>query len=431
MGRDSAPSGDRAAAGSFPDTLPPDRPMPPPRRCAAAATLVSPRRLAPADAGPTAGPILRGPSRESEVRRRACADGFGPVPAGLRAVVAVPVRDEAEALPRLVAALGAQRDAAGSPFARGEAEALLVLNNCTDASGEVLAALVAGRPWLRVTSVVLGPGEAHVGRARQIVMDAACARLLAAGRPDGLVLSTDADSEPAPDWITRTAAEVAAGADAVGGRALLRADERAALDPGVRRLYLLDLAYRRALEELRDLYAPDRHDPFPRHHHHFGASLAVTAWAYAWVGGLPAVPSSEDVALADALVEAGARLRHSPDVRVRTSARSVGRAPGGLADAFRFWAGTVADGREPLVEPAADAERRLARLGLALAAAPTAPPPRALRTTPDPLPGLGQPLPAAIADLRRRIARLRPLPLAARLDHAARLAPPSAFALAA
>jgi hypothetical protein len=349
----------------------------------------------------------------------------------LRVAVAIPARDEAKTLPRLVAALDAQRGAAGSPFACGEAEALVVLNNCADRSAAVLAALAASRPWLRSVSVTLGPDDAHVGRARQLAMDAACARLLEAGRPDGLVLSTDADSEPEPDWIAQTVAEVAAGADAVGGRALLRADERAALEPGVRRLYLLDLAYRRALEELRDLYAPDLHDPLPRHHHHFGASLAVTARTYAWVGGLPAVPSSEDVALADALVEAGARLRHSPGVRVRTSARSVGRAPGGLADAFRFWADAVADGREPPVEPAADAERRLARLGLALAEAPDAPPPRALRTTPEPLPGLGQPLAAAIADLRRRIARLRPLPLAARLDRAARLAAPPAFALAA
>ena len=374
---------------------------------------------------------MRGPSHETEVRWRARPTDFGPVTPGLRYAVAVPARDEAEALPRLVAALDGQRDEDGSPFARGEAEALVVLNNCSDGSAAVLGALAASRPWLRVTSVVLAPNEAHVGRARQLAMDAACARLLEADRPDGLILSTDADSEPEPDWIARTAAEVAAGADAVGGRAMLRADERAALDPGVRRLYLLDLAYRRALEELRDLYAPDLHDPFPRHHHHFGASLAVTARAYAWVGGLPAVPSSEDVALADALVGAGARLRHSPSVRVRTSARSVGRAPGGLADAFQWWAAAVADGHEPLVEPADDAERRLARLGLVVAGAPDGPPPRALRTTPAPPPGLGQPLTATIDGLRRRIARLRPLSLDARLDHAARFVAPSTLALAA
>ena len=369
-------------------------------------------------------PTLRGPSRAADVLRRAMGPEVGPVPAGLRYVVAVPARDEAEALPRLVAALEAQRDPEGSPFERAEAEALVVLNNCADRSAAVVEALAATRPWLRTLSVRLGPVEAHVGRARQIAMDAACVRLLEAGRPGGIVISTDADTEPAPDWVAQTAAEVARGADAVGGRALLRADERAALAPGVRRLYLLDLAYRRALEELRDLYAPCPFDPLPRHHHHFGASLAVTARAYAHVGGMPAVPTSEDVALADALVEAGARLRHSPAVRVRTSARACGRAPGGLADAFARWAVEAAAGREPLVEPAASAERRLARLGLECAAAPHAAPQRALRTTPTPPPGEGEPITTCLDGLRRRIATLRALSLEARLDRAVGLEAP-------
>ena len=39
----------------------------------------------------------------------------------------------------------------------------------------------------------MGPGP-----ARRIGMDAACARLLALGRPDGLIACTDADSRPAP-----------------------------------------------------------------------------------------------------------------------------------------------------------------------------------------------------------------------------------------
>ena len=364
---------------------------------------------------------MNGPHREDEVRRRARPDAFGPVADALTYSIAIPARDELEALPNLVAALDAQRDAAGSPFARGEAEALVVLNNCADGSADVLAALAAARPWLRFVCVRLGPAEAHVGRARQLAMDAACVRLLAAGRPEGIILTTDADTEPAPDWIAQTAAEVAAGADAVGGRTLLRADERAALSPDVRRLYLLDLAYRRALEELRELYAPSVHDPFPRHHHHFGASLAVTARAYAHVGGLPAVPTSEDVALADALVEAGAHLRHSPAVRVRTSARMSGRATGGLSDAFSQWTAVAAAHREPLVESAADAERRLARLGLAVDEAPDAPPPRDLRTTPSPPPGAGQPITEALADLRSRIVRLRPLSHEARLARARHL----------
>ena len=385
----------------------------------------TPARLAvPAGTVPRAGPSrtaprpLTGPSRHAEVWRRARPALFGPVGPCLRWSVVVPARDEEGALPRLVAALDRQRDGRGSPFARGEAEALVLLNNCRDRSAAVLAPLAAARPWLRWAHVALEGADAHVGRARQIAMDAACARLVAAD--DGLILSTDADTEPAPDWLAATVRE-ARHADAVGGRALLQTAERAALAPGVRRLYLLDLAYRRALEELCALYAPEHWDPFPRHHHQFGASLAVTARAYAWVGGLPAARSSEDVALVDRLRAASGRLRHSPAVRVRTSARAVGRAEGGLADAFSWWADRAVAGAEPTVEPAADAERRLAALGLWAAAHPGAPHPPCWRATP-PAPASGaQPLPAAIAGLRDRIARLRPLPLAERLDRAARL----------
>ena len=357
-------------------------------------------------------------SFQREALLRALPRLFGEVSPELRWSVAIPARNEAERLAKTVDALGAQRVAGVSPFADGRAEALLVLNNCTDGSSELAAALAAERPWLRAVHVALHGDDAHVGRARQLAMDAAAARLLAADT-SGVVLTTDADTMPEPTWIEATQAEIEAGADAVGGRALLHAADRAALAPGVRRLYLLDLAYRRALETLCALYAPEPWDPLPRHHHQFGASLAVTARAYVAVGGLPARRTSEDVALVDALRADGWRLRHSPAVRVRTSARAAGRAEGGLADAFAWWAEQVAAGQEPRVEPAVAAEQRLAALGLFAAAHPGEPHPTALRTTPD-VPD-GQPLPAAIADLRRRIAVLHPLPLAARLDQAARL----------
>ena len=400
-------------------------------------TTLPPRPAVPRRVGPPPGRASDAPEPgAASVLRRARPDIFGPVSSLLRWSVIVPARNEEEALPRLVAALDAQafpasgeaadarppRPASPSPFATGEAEAIVLLNNCTDRSEAVLAGLAASRPWLRWRHVRLAAPEAHVGRARQIAMDAACARLLRAGNRGGAILSTDADTAPAPDWIAQTAAEVSRGADAVGGRAMLPAGERASLAPGVRRFYLLDLAYRRALEELRGLYAPEPHDPLPRHHHHFGASLAVTAEAYARAGGLPAIRTSEDAALVDALLGTGARLRHSPAVRVRTSARATGRASGGLADAFAWWAGEDAAGREPMVEPAAAAERRLAALGVFAAARPECPPPHALRATPEPTPEAQETITGCIAGLRRRIAALRALTPSDRLLRARRLA---------
>lgn len=358
---------------------------------------------------------MTSPLAPTALQRRTCSARFGRIASGLRYVVAVPARDEAEALPKLVRALDAQRDAEGSPFARGEAETLVLLNNCRDGSVNVLAALAAERPWLRFAVVALGPREAHVGRARQLVLDAACERLLAAGAPGGLLLSTDADTEPAPDWIASAVADVAAGADLVGGRVLLHADERAALAPGVRRLFLLDVGYRRALEELRSLLAPEAHDPFPRHHQHFGACLAVTAAAYVAAGGVPAVSSSEDVALVRAVEAAGGRVRHSYRMRAATSARLAGRAAGGLADAFTWWTDRVRQGQPVLVESAPAAERRLRALGRWRRSVPGAPPPHLLHPPEPPPPEDAERIERVLQDLRATVERLRRLPSASRL----------------
>ncbi len=371
-------------------------------------TVTLPRLDVRAD-GPTPAAVLA----------RAQPERFGPSSPTLRASVIVPARDEARRLPALLEALAAQRDTDGRPFADGTVEALVLVNNSTDGSADVARALAP--PWVRVAEVTLAPDEAHVGTARQVLMDAACARLLAAGAPDGLICSTDADTRPAPDWLAATLAEID-GVDAVGGRALLLPDERAALPPGVRRLALLELAYRRAVEGLRHLYAPEPWDPAPRHHHHFGASLAVRADAYAAVGGLPARPMHEDIALVHALWSAGRRVRHSDRVRVWTSARSVGRASGGLANDVARWTAHAHAGTEPTVETAAACERRLARLALDRARQPDRPPPIDLLDTPPPLPGGGQPIASAVADLRARAALVDSLPLAARLDRARRLA---------
>ena len=339
-----------------------------------------------------------------------------PVPS-LSASVIVPAKDEAEALPALVAALDAQRSLTGAPLG-DDVEVLLLLNNCRDGSERVARRLARWTPGLRlhVACVELHGDTAHVGTARAALMDAACERLLALGRPDGLILSTDADSRPAPDWIAQTRREVARGADAVGGRARLDAAERAALPAHVRAHYLRDLGYRRAIERLRALYAPDPHDPYPRHHQHYGASLAVTAAAYARAGGMPPDRSSEDVALVHALLRTGARLRHSDRVRVVTSARKRGRAAGGLADAFAFWDGTP---RPCRVETATDAERRLARLGAQRLREPHRAPDFSLLTTPDLATGdPGQCIVGATHDLRARAEQLERMTLSARLDAA-------------
>ncbi|MEG8054478.1 hypothetical protein QP185_16895 [Sphingomonas aerolata] len=85
----------------------------------------------------------------------------------------------------------------------------------------------------------------------------------------------------------------------------------------------------RAIEDDID---PCRRDPAPRHGDHTGASLAILALLYRAAGGVPAIPAGEDRALVEAAVAAGGRLGHPMSVWTRVSARTIGRATGGMAD---------------------------------------------------------------------------------------------------
>ncbi len=351
---------------------------------------------------------------------------FPPPHPKMRACVVVPARNEETILAEVVTALAEQRDLRGELLDAHDYEVLLLLNNCTDGTAHVARVLQRKFPRLalHIGEFVFPPDEAHVGRARQTLFDIALSRFQTLHRSVGLILTTDADSRPAPDWLVQNEAEIAAGADAVGGRITLNRAEKAALPSGVQRLFALDIGYRRALEELRCLYAPEAHDPFPRHHQHYGGSLAVTANAYARAGGMPLRRSREDVALYRAIIESGGRFRHSYRVRVHTSARMFGRAQGGLADAIRWWNGKAHDAAPVLVESAHAAHARLARLGLWCAENPGRCPANELTDTPEP-PAINEraEIHATLCALRTINAELRPLSMAKRLDRARRRFP--------
>ncbi|MCA8832828.1 glycosyltransferase [Hymenobacter pini] len=275
-----------------------------------------------------------------------CWHKAAPPASDLRASVIIPAKNEGATIAATLAALAAQTDLNGYPLPPQSYEVLLLVNNCADDT-----ALVAHR-WsqqhpelvLHIAEITLPAAEAHVGRARRILMDEACRRLETAGTPDAFIASTDADTLVAPTWLAATAAALAAGADAVGGRILML--EKTFGCP-VRRLQLLDATYHLLCTQLRQHLDPTSHDPWPRHHQHFGASLAVTTAAYRCTGGLPVVPYLEDEALYQALLRHGLRVRHSPTVQVFTSARRQGRVPIGLSWQLREWAELA--GEEPMV----------------------------------------------------------------------------------
>ncbi len=232
----------------------------------------------------------------------------------LRAVVVIPARDEEERIGACLRAL-AHQTVAQSAFAT-----MVVLDGCRDRTAEVVAA-VSRATGLAVTTLE-GP-SAGAGAARRTGMDRACERLLAAGRPHGLIACTDADSRPAPDWLERQLAHVAAGARAIAGLIELDEDEARELPPGVRERRERDAGAR--LRRLRSS------EPEAAHHHFAGASLGVTAATYREVGGIEPLAALEDAGFAARLAAHHIPILRASDVRVATSSRSDGRVARGLS----------------------------------------------------------------------------------------------------
>jgi hypothetical protein len=203
-------------------------------------------------------------------------------------------------------------------------------------------------------------------------MDAAAGWLMASEATGGAILTTDADSAVACDWVFRHRAAFARGTDALAGLVLDEPDGHRGLPIALRRRGWLEDCYGALLTELQCRLDPETFDPWPRHAMASGASLGVTLAAYRSAGGVPLRPLGEDRALLQALLHRDARIRHCPAIKVTTSCRLDGRAEGGMSDTIRQ---RIADPDalcDEMLEPLLDALhryywratlRRLHRLG--------------------------------------------------------------------
>jgi hypothetical protein len=113
----------------------------------------------------------------------------------------------------------------------------------------------------------------------------------------------------------------------------------------------LESDYEALLIELSALLDPLAHNPWPHHATISGASIAIKREAYLRVGGLPRVPLGEDKALIAELIRHDAKIRFCPNVRVTTSGRLDGRAPGGVADTLRLRSNDPGAFCDELLEP--------------------------------------------------------------------------------
>ncbi len=247
-------------------------------------------------------------------------------------VVAIPVKDEEERLPACLRALARQRDRSGRPIPPELVRVVVFANNCADRSASFARQL--GAAWsldIQVVEARLPPATAHAGAARRGAMDLAENWLAEKGEMDGVILTTDADSQVAPNWVAENLAAFEAGAEVVLGRIDLD-EEGARLPEALHRRGALEDTYEKLLAELSFLLDPLEHNPWPHHATISGATLGVTRAAYCRVGRLPCVPLGEDKALVALLSRHDARIRYCPTAYVITSGRTNGRAPGGVAD---------------------------------------------------------------------------------------------------
>lgn len=254
---------------------------------------------------------------------------LGPASAAAPAmVVAIPVKDEAQRITACLASLAEQVE-----VAFGEVAVLLLLNNTADGTADAVRALDAQLPYaLEMRQVELPEPYANAGWARRLAMEAAADWVA----PGGLILTTDADTVMDIDWIAANRREIDKGVDAVAGYVMADPMELMELPPAILERGRLEWEYQQLAAELVARADPDPADPWPRHNQNCGASAAITAEAYRRIGGLPPRPVGEDRALFESVRRLDGKIRHSLDVQVVTSARTDGRALGGLSDAIRL-----------------------------------------------------------------------------------------------
>jgi glycosyltransferase involved in cell wall biosynthesis len=204
--------------------------------------------------------------------------------------VVVPAHDGAD---RIGACLASIRRAAEHALLRNESVRLFVaLDACKDRTGYIAHCHGAALVVLEQNNV----GAARALGARAAI--AAGARWLA---------FTDADTQVAPDWL---AAQLALSAEAVCGTVTV-------IDWG------------RPLAGARERHQAT-HTHRDGHRHVHGANLGVSTEAYLRAGGFDALVCNEDLALVEALHDAGVAIAWSMRPKVFAGARRDFNAPDGF-----------------------------------------------------------------------------------------------------
>lgn len=224
-------------------------------------------------------------------------------------VVVIPANDEEALVGRCLEALDVAIGAFRALDERTRVRVVVVLDACVDGTERI----VRRREGIEVVEV----GFRNAGAARASGVDVAIAGT-STPLPRVWIANTDADSAVPEHWLLRQLALARSGADVIVGsirpdRADLSAEQYLAWEHRAQAEHAVGGSSERI----------------------HGANLGVRADAYAELGGFAPLAVGEDVDLVTRARSVGMRVVASESCWVTTSARVVGRAPGGYADYVR------------------------------------------------------------------------------------------------
>jgi hypothetical protein len=170
-------------------------------------------------------------------------------------------------------------------------------------------------------------------------------RLVQNGHPEGIIVSTDADSQLAPDFVSELMRTFASSTvHAAGAMLLVREEIEGAVFTNLRTYFSLEKRLRqRAQEEVA----------FDLVHTHFsGAGFAVRQQMYAAVGGLSPLPYNEDKYFYQKLLQRDACIKMNDRLIIYTSSRVAGRTEWGMAAQLMKWKRAEEEGEYVFVSSA-------------------------------------------------------------------------------
>lgn len=259
------------------------------------------------------------------------------VPAYLARCVCIPMRNEQDQLQQTCRAL----ELALTGF-EADSAVIFVSNETTDRSVEMAT------EWAQscaigyvVADLSLDNSISTASHSRRLATDIA-----AWLTPTGVLLTTDADTQVAADWVSQTQTALGQSDGLICGSVSIDPETEARLPKAVRECGTVEGEYSRALARLWRVWAGPKAPQLIVNA--MGASLAMSSANYLAAGRMPTPAVAEDKALAAACRLAGIPVTESASVQVVTSGRMDARARGGMGDALR----DRAQSRDPLCDEA-------------------------------------------------------------------------------